>query len=195
MTLPSSGPLAFSQIQSEFGGSNPISLSEYYRGGGLVPSHSNTSGIPSSGTISVNQFYGKSATAPGATSLAHTLTIGQTTVGVLQYGYNQSSGLGGLSPNPNSNNLNTGLRMTFRYIQWTVSCKTNFEFSYLPIAGPTDGTGWSSVTLSGSYSATFPRSDFTISGGGNSSTYIQAFRAASTNAPTGNTTATFTVNA
>ena len=64
MTLPNSGSLALSQIQSEFGGSNPIGLNEYYRGGANVPSHANTSGIPSSGTISVNQFYGKSNAAP-----------------------------------------------------------------------------------------------------------------------------------
>ena len=64
MTLPNSGSLALSQIQSEFGGSNPIGLNEYYRGGANVPSHGNTSGIPSSGTISINQFYGKSNAAP-----------------------------------------------------------------------------------------------------------------------------------
>ena len=38
MTLPASGTLSFSQIQTEFGGSNPISLSEYYRNGSRVPS-------------------------------------------------------------------------------------------------------------------------------------------------------------
>ena len=64
MTLPNSGSLALSQIQSEFGGSNPISLNEYYRGGANVPAHGNTTGIPSSGTISINQFYGKSNAAP-----------------------------------------------------------------------------------------------------------------------------------
>lgn len=51
MTLPSSGPLSLSQIQGEFGGSNPISLSEYYGASG---------GVPSSGTISISDFYGKS---------------------------------------------------------------------------------------------------------------------------------------
>jgi hypothetical protein len=30
MALPSSGAISFSQIQTEFGGTNPISLSEYY---------------------------------------------------------------------------------------------------------------------------------------------------------------------
>ena len=61
MAIPSAGSsLAFSAIQTEFGGSNPISLSEYYAGGDNVPS--GTSGdagsIPSSGTIAVSQFYG-----------------------------------------------------------------------------------------------------------------------------------------
>ena len=53
MALPSSGPLSLSDIQTEFGGSNPISLSEYYAGGGLVSA--GTSGtygaVPSSGQI------------------------------------------------------------------------------------------------------------------------------------------------
>ena len=56
MTLPNSGSLALSQIQSEFGGSNPIGLNEYYRGGANVPAHGNTTGIPSSGTISLTSF-------------------------------------------------------------------------------------------------------------------------------------------
>ena len=64
MTLQSSGAISLSNIAGEFGGSTPHSLSEYYRGGGLVQSHSGTAGIPSSGTISFNQFYGKTATAP-----------------------------------------------------------------------------------------------------------------------------------
>ena len=33
-----SGALALSEIQTEFGGSNPISLSEYYAGGSNVSS-------------------------------------------------------------------------------------------------------------------------------------------------------------
>ena len=51
MTLPTSGPLTLANIQSEFGGSNPISLNEYYAGGAYVPA--GTSGtygaVPSSG--------------------------------------------------------------------------------------------------------------------------------------------------
>ena len=40
MTLPSSGTLSLSDLQTEFTGSHPISMSEYYKSGGngYVPS-------------------------------------------------------------------------------------------------------------------------------------------------------------
>jgi hypothetical protein len=60
MALPFSGPLAFTNIQTEFGGTEPIGLSEYYRGGPLVPVSPATETIPSSGTIAVSNFYGVS---------------------------------------------------------------------------------------------------------------------------------------
>jgi hypothetical protein len=63
MTLPTPGvSLSMSQIQGEFGGSNPISLSEYYAGGSYVPAGTTGSNgaVPSSGTISISKFYGTS---------------------------------------------------------------------------------------------------------------------------------------
>ena len=36
--LHTSGAISFSQLQSHFGGGNPISMSEYYRNGSYVPS-------------------------------------------------------------------------------------------------------------------------------------------------------------
>jgi len=60
MTLPSSGPLSIANIQTEYGGSDPVGLNEYYAGGTYVPT--GTSGvngpIPSSGTIAISDFYG-----------------------------------------------------------------------------------------------------------------------------------------
>lgn len=38
MALQSSGEISFADIQNEYGGSNPISLSEYYKDGSYVPS-------------------------------------------------------------------------------------------------------------------------------------------------------------
>ena len=52
MALPSTGPLSFSDIQTEFGGSNPIYLSEYY---GVDDD------VPTEGTIRVSDFYDTSA--------------------------------------------------------------------------------------------------------------------------------------
>lgn len=62
MTLQSSGAISFSQLQTEFGGANPISLSEYYAGGANVPSGASgiNGAIPSSGAITMNKFYGSS---------------------------------------------------------------------------------------------------------------------------------------
>ena len=57
MTLQSSGPINFSEIQTEFTGSNPIALSEYYEEPyGLVTENNTT--VPQSGTISMSNFYG-----------------------------------------------------------------------------------------------------------------------------------------
>lgn len=62
MPIPASGPVSFANIQAEFGGNNPIGLNEYYAGGGLVPAGiTGTFGaVPSSGAISVRNFYGTS---------------------------------------------------------------------------------------------------------------------------------------
>jgi hypothetical protein len=66
MTIPSSGPVTFTDIQTEFGGTNPIALNEYYAGGTYVPA--GTTGtygaVPSSGQISVQNFYGTTAFTP-----------------------------------------------------------------------------------------------------------------------------------
>ena len=58
MPIGSSGALSLSDIQTEFGGSNPISLSEYYAGGSNVPSgiSGDNGAIPSSGAIDISDF-------------------------------------------------------------------------------------------------------------------------------------------
>lgn len=68
MALPSSGPLSLLDIQGEFGGSNPIAISEYY---GVA------AGIPASGQISIGDFYGASA----APTLSYVTTTGSNDSG------------------------------------------------------------------------------------------------------------------
>lgn len=56
MALQASGTIDLTDIQDEFGGTNPIGLSEYYRGGANTTS--NNSNVPTSGAISLSDFYG-----------------------------------------------------------------------------------------------------------------------------------------
>lgn len=59
MAIKVSGPLSFSDVVAEFGGAAPHSLSEYYRGGGLVPNGpAANASIAASGAISLGAFYG-----------------------------------------------------------------------------------------------------------------------------------------
>ena len=57
MALPCPGPaqISLADIQTEFGGTNPISLNEYYRNGSYVTS--NNTNVPTSGQISFDDFF------------------------------------------------------------------------------------------------------------------------------------------
>lgn len=67
------GYISFLELQNEYGGNNPISFNEYYRGVGLVTDIYRNRNIPTSGQISMNQFY---CTANDN----YTITISQNTV-------------------------------------------------------------------------------------------------------------------
>lgn len=83
MALPASGAIGIGNVQTEFGGTNPAGMSEYYSGGAYVPAGT-TGGngsdgvsagtvIPTSGTIKLANFY-NATTAPAS------MTIGAKTV-------------------------------------------------------------------------------------------------------------------
>lgn len=57
MALQASGPITLAQVQSEFGGAAPISISEYYRNGPFTPDHSGNLSVPTGGTIRLGNFY------------------------------------------------------------------------------------------------------------------------------------------
>ena len=59
MPLQTSGAISLSDIQGEFGGSNPISISEYVRGGSYVPDTDANSTIGTmTQNIALSHFYG-----------------------------------------------------------------------------------------------------------------------------------------
>ena len=67
MAITSSGQIKISDIQTEFGGSAPTQLSEYYAGGSNVAAGTESGGgvaIPSSGEIQLSDFYGSSSFSP-----------------------------------------------------------------------------------------------------------------------------------
>lgn len=57
MTLPASGTISFSQMQTELGGTNPIAMTEYY----------GEDTLPASGAISASDFHGVSSMVTPAT--------------------------------------------------------------------------------------------------------------------------------
>ena len=56
MALQSSGAISIANIATEFGGSQPHALNEYYRGGAHVTA--NNTNVPTSGQIDLADFYG-----------------------------------------------------------------------------------------------------------------------------------------
>jgi hypothetical protein len=82
MPLQSSGAISLADIQTEFGGVNPIGIDEYYRGSSYVPG--SVTAVPAGGTISLANFYGTSSVnfwALGEQDSATVVTGGEYTSG------------------------------------------------------------------------------------------------------------------
>jgi len=92
MALASSGQLKFSEIQTEFGGENPIAFSEYYTGGTILGLSAGNSGriitnIPATGAIKISNFHGGAKGTAASSSADVTISITGAS-GYLTYGYN-----------------------------------------------------------------------------------------------------------
>ena len=149
MTLPTSGPLSLSDIQTEFGGSNPISLDEYYAGGSYVPAGTTgTNGaVPSSGTISINNFYGTTSALE-----THTMTIG---LSGSVWGF-QTGSFGALSPTTSS--IYGGATVN------RISATAISDQTFFGINGVVSNSGWSTIIINGtSFSRT--AASFSTAGG------------------------------
>lgn len=150
MTLKTSGPLSFSELQDEFGGSNPISLSEYRQGGTYVPTGTtNKDGqyTPgSTGVISMGQYY-------GATDTPYTLSVSALIVG--------GGGAGGVRYGVDNAQLNGG-GGAGGYISTTVNISKGQSF-FISI-----GSGGTAEPIPGSGSTTARRDS---SSGGNTNAF------------------------
>ena len=168
MTLPTSGPLTLADIQTEFGGSNPISLSEYYSGGAYVPAGtSGTNGaVPSSGAISIWNFYGTSAVLD-----TQTITSGSTSTGTDPffnwYGYKGTGSPTFGSISDGTSNIYAGATINGIYFYEEGSVGAGGYYIrdvILVINGTQSNSGWTTMTI-GSTSFTRASAGFSTSGG------------------------------
>lgn len=81
MALTGSGAISLSDIAGEFGVSAPYSLTDFYRGGANVPDIPANSGVPTSGAISITDFYG----AENFTVTVSGQTISSTTDALVKF--------------------------------------------------------------------------------------------------------------
>ena len=151
MAVTSSAPISITDLVTEFGGSAPHSLTEYYRGGSLVPNVTANNSVPTSGAISLTDFFG--ATATSGTD-DRTITIGSGSFGsfILGYGFaaaplNAGSGFGLISSNTiGFSGFNVTIEAVYHILNQLV-----FKASTNP-----GNSGWTSMTVG---STTFNRTD------------------------------------
>ena len=172
MALPSSGTLKISDISGEFGGSTPHSLSEYYRGGSLVPDSSTNSSVPTSGQIKITDFYGASDQlwATTITVGSKNVEIGATLIAVL-YGFandsafNPGTGPGTFgSASDSTVDFYSGAALAGLYTRDGSS--NSFE---LAISGTQSNSGWSTMTVG---STSLNRTDASFSVGNGVSSWL-----------------------
>ena len=128
MTLPASGTMSMSQVATEFSKTPPMVFSALY---GI------TQGIPASGTMSLSNFYGKTA-GPSAPSTPMYGT------GVLET-YNESSVLALVTtPHTYTSGQNITLNQSDNYGYFIVPDSYNPVFTDIAVgfAGGWDGASW-----------------------------------------------------
>ena len=94
MAVTSSAPISITDLVTEFGGSTPHALTEYYRGGSLVPDTATNASVPTSGAISLTNFYGSSS----VTAWSTTMTVGGITGKIAEAGYGSAGGNQNVTP-------------------------------------------------------------------------------------------------
>jgi len=140
VTTPvSPNPISLDDVQTEFGGSNPIEIAEYYAGGSYVPA--TVSGVPTSGQISLNDFYNKTKIVYAFSSATMSVTSGISFSSVISWTTNLPS--------------NGYVNLIITYPNGTSSTLSNLGISSSSTVSITQSTGigTGSVTLRGYNSA------------------------------------------
>lgn len=151
MTLPTTN-LTLSGIQTEYGGSNPILFSEYYKGGAYVPSGQTSSygTIPTSGQISIGVFRGTTKVASYLDFRA--VTSGYVAApkgGVGYYGYQFAGQTGSISPTGNSTLSGHNVPIYHIRASEIVGSNTYLEF-FFDDSGLGTNSGFTTITIANS---------------------------------------------
>lgn len=104
MPTPSSGSISFLNLKNTFGTGNPVSMATLYRGGTNVPNITPDNSIPTTGPISMHDFY----STWGKKTLSFTMTVGS--VPYLKKGY--FFGFGRLTKGGSFGSLSTSVFLT-----------------------------------------------------------------------------------
>lgn len=176
MTLPSSGQLSLSMLISEFGGGTK--LTDFYRGGSLVPNIAANNNIPTSGQISLSQFYGATKTSPftpvlrsyGVGTGTETVPTGATQVRIVVWGGGQK---GGGAPRFSSIGGNGGDAGSVAHSLYACSGGQTLQYN---VGGGGSGGTWSTMQVGG---------DSTVSAGSLSITNMRGSGGGSAQAPAG----------
>ena len=149
MALQTSGAISFANLQTELGGSNPITMGEYaaFRVSG------------SGNTISMNQFYGASSSLDSIDVTVGYRAAAHPTYAGPWYGYaNGSSGFGSI--NPTSVAWNSGATYSELNASNPPVYSGNYYLRVATAGGTYSNSGWTTVTVSG---VTYSRTNFTYS--------------------------------
>lgn len=173
-----SGTLSLSTIAGEYGGSVPHNISEYYRGGGNVPVSSNTSTIPSSGTIDLQDFQNTSNTAPTDSVFSGTVGSFYYSAGKSTYGGAgiNSYGLGSFSDNSITTKDGSST-VTVNRMTWNPESVLNTQLfaRIVTSGGSNNALGYSTWVVSNSASQFGQSSSGTVFADGNSSFGLASF--------------------
>lgn len=125
MTLQTSGSISLSELASEFGGSAPHSLSEYYRGGANVPTTITTG-------VAQGNFSAYQGNVTGATGMTGTVTS-------VNYFWKvqllSSSAVWNGVSKPNTNPIEVGVGLTGPADQTLFLSNDGFEYQRGPLIG------------------------------------------------------------
>lgn len=147
MAIPTSA-ISLVSIQGEYGGENPISLSEYYSGGGFV--RPEVTAVAASGTISMGSFAGTSQPLPNSPKTGIAIYSGSFKGGPLTVKLNAdvsttaNPNVGGLMRNQYFNV--SGVYYNKRIQNFAQGVSQIFSFS-ISAETTTTNTGWTNINM------------------------------------------------